>query len=358
MLRAVVSSRNKEICLIRKITGTQTNLCKTKHPKENPEQKCYIIKTRSEKCNKKEILYESDLLKAAKKKECLQNAQEAKRKECPNAMEKLVQKVKEMMKFELLEQQFSEKYKIILKQQIYVQQKIQSRLNSMSLKHQLPSKKELENKSFETYHNQFREVKTVMEQPKTIPELALKNWEIITKTYQKKVLELNTMNWELIRLSYQKEAFVLATKYWELIKIYYQQNIPIMASRNWELVKIASKNKIVEITTKNLELIKTLLEKSPDMATKGWEEMRKSYYFRYMKQLPFMIIENSKIALIYADAYYHIFMQSQFKAELVKIKILTFDASKKATNKILILMREAINAYIEKNPPKNLLKKK
>lgn len=305
MLRAVVSSRNKEICLIRKITGTQSNLCKTKHPKENPEEKCYIIKTRSEKHNKKEILYESDLIKAAKKKECLQNAQETKRKECPNAMEKLMQKVKEMMKFEILEQQFSEKYKTILKKQIFVQQKIQDRLISLNLKQQLPSKKEMEKKIFEMYHNQFREVKTVAEQPKT----------------------------------FHKQAI-------------------IKALRNWEILKTSSKNKMQEISTNSFEIVKTSVKNAPSMATKGWEVTRKSYYFRYMKQVPFMIIENSKIALIYADAYYQIFMQSQFKAEIVKIIILTYDAFKKTTIKLLIVMREAITAYIEKNPPNNLLKKK
>ncbi|CAO1319357.1 unnamed protein product [Diamesa hyperborea] len=331
MLRAVVSFRNKEICLIRKITGTQTNLCKTKQPKEDPEQKCYIIKTRSENHNKKEILYESDLIKAAKKKECLQNAQEAKRKECPNALEKLMQKVKEMMKFELLEQQFAEKYKILINKQIYVQQKIQNRLISLSLKQQLPTKKEMENKIFEMYHNQFLGVKTVAEQPKTLQELILRQKGLITKRYQDRVNELKT---------------------------YYQQNIPEKATRNWEVVNTATKNKITEVTTNYLELIKTSLKKTPEMATRSWELIRKSYYFRYMKQVPFMIIENTKIAFIYADAYFQIFMQSQFKAEMVKIAILTFDTFKKTTIKLLILTREAITAYIVKNPPNNLLKKK
>lgn len=348
MLRAVVSSRNKEICLIRKITGTQTNFSKTKQPKENPEQKCYIIKTRSEKRNEKDILYETDLIKAAKKKECLQNAQEAKRKDCPNAIEKLMQKVKEMMKFHQLEQQFSEKYQIILKKQNLAQEKLQNILNSIRLKHQLSSKKEVDNKIF-THHNHFVEVKAIAERPKTIPELALQKWELITNTYQRKVLELKHMNWELIRLSYQKEALLMATKYWEITKIYYQQNILTMASKYWEIVKTASKSKASEVTHKNMEVIKMTFKNTPEIAFKGLE---------VMKQLSFLIIEKSKIAMIYADAYYQIFMQSKFKSEMVKFIVLTYDTSKKATIKVLIFTREAINAYIEKNAPKNLLKKK
>lgn len=349
MLRAVVSSRNKEICLIRKITGTQTYLSKAKQPKENPEQKCYIIKTRSEKHNKKEILYETDLIKAAKKKECLQNAQEAKRKDCPNAIEKLMQKVKEMIKFQQLEQQFSEKYQIILKKQILAQEKLQNILNSISLKQQLPNKKELPSKIFETHHNHFVEVKAIAERPKTIPELALQKWELITNTYERKVLELKGMNWELIRLSYQKEALLITTKYWELTKIYYQQNVLTMASRYWEIVKTTSKSKATEVTHKNMKVIKTTFKNTPEIAAKGLE---------VMKQVPFLIIEKSKIALIYADAYYQIFMLSKFKSEMVKFIVLTYDSSKKATIKVLIFTREAINAYIEKNAPKNLLKKK
>ena len=352
-----MSFRHKDICFIRKITGTQINLCK-ENPKENPEQKCYIIKTRSEKHNMKEILYESDLLKAAKKKQCLQNAQDAKRNETPNSLEKLLQKVKEMLKFQLLEKQFSEKYKIILKKQDFVQQQIQNRLNSIIFKQELNSKPEKEDKTFIKYHHQLGEMQKFLEKPKTIPELALKNWELISNFYQKRVLQLKTTNWKLIRLSYQNEAIRMASRNWDIFKIYYQQNISKSASKSWEIVKTTSKNKIVETSAISMEIMKISIKNTPDMAAKGWDAMRKSYYFRYMKQVPFMMIEYSKIALIYVDAYYQIFMQSQFKAEMIKIIILTFDASKKATIKILIVMREAINAYIEKNPPKNLLKKK